>query len=133
MLPLHSLTRPSFIQQLILTEPMHSPAPGWTPATLAGPLMASAPGAQAGGLPLLSAAWLSQPWSRDCSVEGRQDSARGRPGLLSMGQLVGDLERNQPLLPSLTPTLSPELNACRWLFSAPWLCPLRLWPYRSPS
>lgn len=39
---IHSCVHP-VIQQLILTEQAHRPAPGLAPATLARPLMASAP------------------------------------------------------------------------------------------
>lgn len=46
---IHSCVHP-VIQQLILTDQAHRPAPGWIPATLACPLMASAPGRMGQGV-----------------------------------------------------------------------------------
>ena len=81
----HSCVHP-VIQQLILTEQAHGPAPGWAPATLANPLMASA--SLGGGGP---GGCFCPGWPRGCrareqrtpALQARQAGwgARGGPGL----------------------------------------------------
>lgn len=61
----HSCVHP-VIQQLILTEQAHRPAPDWAPATLACPLMASAPGGMGRGVACAEdTALLSQHWGSE--------------------------------------------------------------------
>lgn len=112
----HSCVHP-VIQQLILTEQAHGPAPGWAPATLAHPLMASASPGGGGpggcfcpGWPRGSRARGSAGKAGGVGCEGRAWFGRlgggGGPGTCpSLGLAAGP---SQPLRPSRPPTPSPS-------------------------